>query len=161
MTPPLASPKNGVIKKTTPSLDSQAAQLVHYLDTLVHHSLDTHFPKPAQIPDINPADFRAMAILEQAGAITMSDFAQQLNLPLSTATNRVERLVKLGLASRGRSESDRRIVEVSLSPKGRQLVTIGHQVRLSMGRGMLSSLTPAERLTFLELMQKMSNNVTR
>jgi DNA-binding MarR family transcriptional regulator len=102
-----------------------------------------------------------MAILEQAGAITMSDFAQQLNLPLSTATNRVERLVKLGLVSRGRSESDRRIVEVSLSPKGRQIVTVGHQVRLAMGRGMLAALTPAERLTFLELMQKMSDNVTR
>lgn len=90
----------------------------------------------------------------------MSDLAERLDLPLSTATNRVERLVRNGILRRERSELDRRIVEISLSDHGRELVTAGDEIRLSMGRAMLAALSPGEREILLELMQKMSDRAT-
>lgn len=130
------------------------------MDLLVHRFLHARFPKSEQVPDVGPADFRLLSLLEDSGSLTMSDLAQRLELPLSTATNRVDRLVRMKMLQRERSETDRRIVEVSLSALGREIVQIGHQVRLHMGRAMLAALSPGERELLIELMQKMSDRAT-
>lgn len=157
---------SGNIKLTThtpvppPSLDPQALRLIHHLDVLVHRFLSARFPKGEQVPDISPADFRLLAEVEQAGSLTMTDLAERLDLPLSTATNRVERLVRGNMLARVRSELDRRIVEVSLTEHGKEVVLAGSEVRLSMGRAMLAALSPGEREILIELMQKMSERAT-
>ncbi len=127
---------------------------------LVHRFLAARFPKGEAVPDIGPADFQLMSVVERAGSVTMTVVAARLDVPLSTATNRVDRLVKMGVLCRDRSESDRRIVEIKLSESGRELVAIGNEVRLAMGRAMLAALTPGEREILLELMQKMSEGAT-
>lgn len=101
-----------------------------------------------------------MSLVDASGSVTMTDVAERLDLPFSTATNRVDRLVKSGILCRGRSDLDRRIVEVKLSDHGRELVSAGHEIRLSMGRAMLAALSPGERELLIELMQKMSERAT-
>ena len=130
------------------------------MDILVHRFLFARFPKGDQVPDIGPADFRLLSVLDHTGSLTMTDLAQRLDLPLSTATHRVNRLVKSGILRRSRSELDRRIVEVTLSQHGRELVTAGDEIRLNIGRAMLAALSPGEREILLELMQKMSERAT-
>ena len=139
-------------------LDAQAVRLLHHLDVLVNRFLSARFPKSSEAPDVSPADFRLMSILDRSGSATMTDLAERLDLPLSTATNRVDRLVKIGILERLRSDLDRRIVEVRLSDHGRELVVAGNEIRLSMGRGMLGALTSGEREILIELMQKMSDH---
>ncbi len=46
----------------------------------------------------------------------MSSFAEGIDVPLSTATRIVNRLVKKGIAVRHRSDLDRRTVEIDLRP---------------------------------------------
>ncbi|MBY0372445.1 MAG: MarR family transcriptional regulator [Bryobacteraceae bacterium] len=135
-------------------------RLIGHLDVLVHRFLSARFPKGDQLPDIGPADFQLMSLVDRAGAATMTAVAGGLDVPLSTATNRVDRLVKIGVLCRERSDSDRRIVEVKLSDSGRELVAAGHEVRLAMGRAMLAALSPGEREILIELMQKMSERAT-
>lgn len=134
--------------------------MLHHLDTLVNRFLTARFPSKDQAPDISPGDFKMMSIVDHAGSVTMSDLAERLDLPFSTATNRVDRLVKLGILTRVRSELDRRIVEIRLSDHGRELVVAGNEVRLSMARGMLAALSTGEREILIELMQKMSERAT-
>ena len=53
-----------------------------------------------------------MVILDSGERMMMSNLAESLGVPLSTATHTVDRLVAKGLVERNRSEEDRRVVEV-------------------------------------------------
>jgi len=56
--------------------------------------------------------------LERQVTCTPSDIAQQLGITLGAVTGFVDRLYKLGLITRTRSEEDRRVVIIQLSPQG-------------------------------------------
>ena len=86
----------------------------------------------------------------------MSDLASILDVPLSTATHTVDRLVSKDLVVRGRPAENRRIVQVALSKRGLEMHRSFMECRLAMGRDMLEALSPGEREIFLELMAKMT-----
>lgn len=65
----------------------------------------------------------ALVYTGQGQIITMSNLAQRMNIPMSTANGLVERLVKKGLVKRGRCDENRRVVTVSLTEQGNNLVT--------------------------------------
>ena len=60
--------------------------------------------------------------LDRYEGIIMSQIAEYINVSMSTATGIVERLVNKGYLQRERSESDRRIVIIQLTNKGKILV---------------------------------------
>ncbi len=68
----------------------------------------------------------SLLFIDKRGDITMTELAEYLNTPMSTANGIVERLVKKGYVSRSRSDTDRRIVVVCLTPEGRQLLAGFH-----------------------------------
>ncbi len=59
--------------------------------------------------------------LDRNGEIMMSQMADYINIPMSTATGLVERLVRKGYVERIRSEEDRRIVTIRLTEEGKLL----------------------------------------
>ncbi|MGG6312311.1 MarR family winged helix-turn-helix transcriptional regulator [Paenibacillus macerans] len=67
------------------------------------------------------AELFALLLVEKHGDITMSQLASSMNVPMSTATGVIERLVKNGYIVRVKSESDRRIVTIRLTGKGTSL----------------------------------------
>lgn len=71
---------------------------------------------------ISRFELLALMLSEKFQTITMSNMAQGIAVPMSTATGIVDRLVKRGLLKRGRSEEDRRVVTVSLTDNGKSLV---------------------------------------
>src|SRR5262249_54234031 len=71
--------------------------------------------------DLTFTEFRGFIWLFQHGRTVMSNFAEGIDVPLSTATRIVNRLVKKEFVVRHRSELDRRIVEVDLSPSAYKL----------------------------------------
>lgn len=113
---------------------------------------------PDLIPDleISRQEIRAISMLGRNESAIMSDLAGDLNLPLSTATHTVDKLVAKGLAERARVNENRRTVRVALTEKGRQLQQCFLDFQLAMGRSMLEALSPGEREIFLELMEKMT-----
>lgn len=64
----------------------------------------------------------ALMLAEKYQTTTMSNLAQGMSVPMSTATGIVDRLVKKGLLKRDRSEEDRRVVTVTLTADGRDLI---------------------------------------
>lgn len=61
-----------------------------------------------------------LKLLEQKGTCTPSDIAQKFEITLGAVTSFVDRLHKLGLVKRTRSEEDRRVVLIQLSPQGEE-----------------------------------------
>jgi len=60
--------------------------------------------------------------LLDSGNSTVSALADYLGVTMAAVSSLVERMVKCGLLDRKRSESDRRVVQVSLAAKGREAI---------------------------------------
>lgn len=104
--------------------------------------------------DFSPPEMRSLMWLGRSGMTVMTDFAKGIDVPLSTATRIVNRLVKKGVVVRRRSDQDRRIVEIDLSPIGYENKARFHASRLKACQKILAPLTEEERETALSLMEK-------
>jgi len=96
----------------------------------------------------------AMLLVDRHGEIIMSQVADFINVPMSTATGIAERLVKKGYLKRERSETDRRIVVVKLTEQGKDLIrdlknTISEYIHL-----INESLTDEERQVLMKIVLK-------
>ena len=104
--------------------------------------------------DFSPPEMRAVMWVGRRGKSVMSDFAKGIGVPLSTATRIVNRLVKKGIVVRRRSDLDRRIVEVDLSPIGYEYKASFHAKRLKATQRLLAPLNDEEREMLLSLMER-------
>jgi Transcriptional regulators len=68
--------------------------------------------------DLSMHQMMFLKYLERCVTCRPSDIAQQLGITLGAVTGFVDRLHRLGLITRTRSEEDRRVVIIQLSPKG-------------------------------------------
>jgi DNA-binding MarR family transcriptional regulator len=72
--------------------------------------------------EVSKSELFAMLLVDKHNEIIMSKLSDYINIPMSTATGIVERLAKNGYIERVRNESDRRIVAIILTNKGKTLV---------------------------------------
>jgi DNA-binding MarR family transcriptional regulator len=80
------------------------------------------------------------AIGRQGPGVTMGDVGESLQLPASTVTSIVDRLVHNGLVERGVRPSDRRAVVATLTPAGESVVASVETARRSDLGVMLADL---------------------
>lgn len=90
---------------------------------------------------------------------TMTELAEEMGAPLSTATRMVDRLEAKGLIERLRSKEDRRIVLVRASERGSQMYVAFQEHRAKIAKRMLEPLSVGEREIMLELMEKLSRGL--
>ena len=73
--------------------------------------------------DVTIPQFRALVVLStHGGSMRGADIAEELNVNPSTGTRMTDRLVGKGLVRRVRSTDDRRVVQLRLTPAGREIV---------------------------------------
>lgn len=96
--------------------------------------------------------YQAMLILRgwpEGEPISINDLARQLLIKHNSAVGLVDRLVHEGLVAREHSTVDRRKVELSLSPRGRQVLA----KLAAMHRGELRRIGPIMKRFFSEFAQ--------
>ena len=71
------------------------------------------------------AEFRVLRVLSESGPSPMIELAKEQLITGAGMTSIVDHLGELGLVNRVRSESDRRVVSVAISPKGEDTVKQG------------------------------------
>jgi DNA-binding MarR family transcriptional regulator len=81
------------------------------------------FPEELVSLDMKLSKIELISLLfvDRKHEVIMSSLADYLNVSMSTATGIADRLNRQGLLERTRSEADRRIVSLSLSPAGREI----------------------------------------
>lgn len=77
---------------------------------------------------------------------TMSQVAMDLNITVGALTAAVNNLVRKGYVSRARDESDRRIVNISLTKRGKIAFRIHEKFHLDMVRRTMDGLAEQERI---------------
>ena len=85
----------------------------------------------------------------------MVELARFLQVSASAITSIVDNLVKMGMVKRHFSLEDRRIVLVSLTRKGKDIITRIRREFRELLENILEKFTPKEREKFLELSEKM------
>ncbi len=72
--------------------------------------------------DLSMSHYAALRILDSHGSCSMSELTKDLGVTHGAATGTIDRLERDGLVLRSHSPTDRRVVQVSLTPAGQQLL---------------------------------------
>ena len=137
-------------------MDAREEELINCLDALLRRVMVDQGHSP------HLCSKREMTIIEtlgKHGLQTMTEVADNAMLSLSTATGIVDNLVAKSLASRERSEEDRRVVQVELTPEGLKLYRESQEFRLKLVREILTSLKGAEQAAFMNLFRKIAQGI--
>jgi len=113
-----------------------------------------------KLKHLTTADIRALINIGHLRRERMSNLAKHLNLTVGTLTSTIDRLVKKGYVLRYRSEEDRRIVEVCLSPKGEDIFNEIRAQRKLRAEKFFSQLNNEEMLTLHDLFSKLARNAS-
>ncbi len=96
----------------------------------------------------------AVNALGRGGPATMGALAEKMSSSMSALTAIIDRLVAQGVVLRERSEEDRRVVRIALTPKGVSLYEEHLKMQLDLSRKMLSRLSAQEQDALLEILRK-------
>lgn len=111
--------------------------------------------KEAGIRRLAPLQAQTLSVLRRANQnVTVSAIAEQLAVSMPTISEVLQTLEKKGLINRNRSQSDGRVVNVTLTVKGRRKAneTVGWQDFLA---GVADQLPPGEQVVLLHMLVKM------
>ena len=100
------------------------------------------------------SEMLALALLQRHGERTMSELAEVLGAPLSTASGIGERLARRGLVQRQRRAEDRRVVVVRLTRKGETAAGKLREQIDGLMRRVAGALTEEEQAQLLALVAK-------
>jgi len=84
----------------------------------------------------------------------MSDIANLLSVSMSGATGLVDRMIKNRLLKRNRSKKDRRIVEITITPRGKKVARSVMQQQYKMIKKMFGKISRDERRKYLNILKK-------
>ena len=100
------------------------------------------------------AQYRALVVLASRGPQRMTDLAGALDVTPSTAGRMCDRLLRKGLIRRHRARTDRRAVQVSITPAGRQVVDQATARRRALIAGILRQLPAPRQLAVAAALQE-------
>ncbi len=109
--------------------------------------------------DLSKREFTLLVFLGKNGYAIMSDVANFLQVPMSTATGIVDKLVEKGYFMRFHSEEDRRTVMVTLGKQGKGLYDYLEQQLAKMCTRILGDLTSNQQDDFIHLLEKATSNL--
>ncbi len=96
----------------------------------------------------------SMLYIDKQHEITMTEIAESIQSPMSTANGVIERLVKKGYVERDRSDSDRRIVVLRLTEDGSRLIVGFKETISAYLKIALAELSEEEVKTIMEILLK-------
>ncbi len=103
---------------------------------------------------ISVPQFWALHYINAAGKLTVNELATALHRGKSATSALLGRLADSGLVRRKHSSADRRIVHISLTPKGVELIELLVENRKDGIRKTYGSLSGTERALHLQMMKK-------
>lgn len=104
--------------------------------------------------EMTGAQKRILYFLDLEGPQRMSDIARLMGVSLPAATITVDKLVEAKLVKRTTVATDRRVVRIELTAKGRRTVKLMNQVHEKRFGEILEKLSPAERQELIGCFQR-------
>lgn len=106
--------------------------------------------------DLSMQELRVVEYLGDVGTTRMKELAEYMLLAVNSVTSLIDKLEEQGLIRRERSNDDRRVVNVELTPAGKGVYQAAVGEKLSLLRLMLGGLDAKEQETFMALFRKIA-----
>lgn len=110
----------------------------------------------AAIPEVTTTQFAVLARLAQVGPLSQNHLGRETAMDGATIKGVVDRLTRLGYVATGADPDDRRRLTVTLTEAGAALFAARTGTALQVSQDTLSPLTPAERETLLQLLNRLT-----
>jgi DNA-binding MarR family transcriptional regulator len=107
---------------------------------------------------LTDAQWKPLWLLKQGHAGTAFELARAVEVDAGAMTRMVDRLAAKGLIARVRSETDRRVVHLELTPDGEAAVTEIPQVLASVNNDYLRGFTRDEWKQMMNFIERMRAN---
>jgi DNA-binding MarR family transcriptional regulator len=95
--------------------------------------------------DLTYNQYKTLAALRAGGALSLDALRRELRVAASTASEMVERLVRLGLVRRAVPPDNRRSLSIAVSPRGERYLASLESSLVDNYRRLLGELPPRDR----------------
>ena len=106
------------------------------------------------------AGLRALRVLRDLGTVPISRFAEEVEIPRSTATGVVDRLVERGVIERVYDAADRRMTNIRVTPRGLAALEDRALVDESVVGNRIRALAPEEQRLLADLLERVVGDRT-
>lgn len=128
--------------------------------TRATESLETRLAQKGTLGDLTPSQFGVLEVLYHLGAMCQNEIGGKLLKSSGNMTLVLDNLEKHGLVQRVRNPEDRRMVTVSLTESGRQLIAEIFPQQAAAITDELSVLSPEEQTTLGNLCRKLGKQAS-
>ena len=115
--------------------------------------------KQGAFSDLSITEIHTIEAVGLYGSKTMSEITAELKITMGTLTTAVDKLIKKGYMERNRSEFDRRIVNVSLTKRGKLAYRIHEKFHLDMVKAIMLDFTAQEEEILLTALSKLNQHL--
>lgn len=100
-------------------------------------------------------------VIKERTNVTITELAEIFGVQKSTVTVTVNKLLQWGFIEKLTSKDDLRVVYVSLTEKGKEIIELEDKGYRQFAADILAMLNKEEQITFTFLLNKVTNNITR
>jgi DNA-binding MarR family transcriptional regulator/YHS domain-containing protein len=141
--------------RRAPASAARAHQLGRVLRRLARQ-LANPVDGTGRMPDLTSAEWVALVEVGEHRRLMMSRLAQACGLPFSTMTGLVGRLESKGYLRRVRTETDRRVVYVEMTPQGERTYQTRLEADMRIVIALLDALTAREQESVVRALGKVT-----
>ncbi len=123
------------------------------------NNIEEYSIKQGAFSDISITEIHTVEAVGLYGSKTMSEVAMELGITMGTLTTAVDKLIKKGYLERSRSSTDRRIVNVRLTNRGKLAYRIHEKFHLDMVKAIMMDFTPQEEEVLLTALSKLNKHL--
>ncbi|MFC1590560.1 MarR family winged helix-turn-helix transcriptional regulator [Candidatus Omnitrophota bacterium] len=102
-----------------------------------------------------------LELLIGKGECNMSDLAGALKLTMGAATGIVDKMVENNVVKRERSQNDRRVVNITIEDKGKEVVNKVNFARRDIINEVFSGLSEDEKSSYLSILIKVRDDLVK
>lgn len=131
--------------------------LIHRLLDIIEYKNEYQHNTSGMLP-------QDMYILERVyfyGKISLKELSKQYKIPPSTLTGIIDRLEEKNLLSRQHSDTDRRSIELVVTPEGKKIVEAHLKEDKLFTAHFFGALSQEKRETFIALLSELLNNIDK
>lgn len=139
-------------------------ELAAHLDSLLQRvSISTRKQKSlfSEEIGISRQQFDVLCIIYEKGQITMGELCKEISAACSTATDLADKLEKADYVERIREKRDRRVVRLSILPKGEKLVKSVMDQRAEKLSHVLETFEEDDRMKMISFLETLTDKLER
>jgi MarR family transcriptional regulator, organic hydroperoxide resistance regulator len=103
--------------------------------------------------------FFILRIIENKGRVISSELAEEFRVKPSAITAMIDRMIKNDFVTRERDEKDRRVVYITMTDKGKEVLERSEKKRIDIIEKYMSQLEPEELESLVQIYEKLANIV--